>query len=340
MRLPRGTVAFRDPDVLRVHLTRLRNAAVREVGNSREGRPVFGYTFGNGPRAVSVIAGAHADEPTGPMTAQVLPSLLEATAPDLLDAFRFHIVPQVNPDGHERNRPWFDKQPRLISYLRHAVREAPGDDIEFGYDDTASARPECRAALNFLRPAAPFAAHFSLHGMGFAEGAWFLLCKAWADRADFLLHALRDTCAAIGFPLHDIDRRGEKGFYRLGPGTCTTPTSEGMRAHFLAEGEPASAARFLPSSMEAVARWGGDPLCMVSELPLFLLRPEQSSLADPAIVRFQADRRALDVGDENAIRRLQRRYRIRPVPYALQVRLQMAMMVAALRFLRDREPTP
>ncbi|TDI73542.1 MAG: hypothetical protein E2O84_07060, partial [Bacteroidetes bacterium] len=38
------------------------------VGQSEEGRPIDGYVFGSGPQRVSLIAGAHADEPVGPDT--------------------------------------------------------------------------------------------------------------------------------------------------------------------------------------------------------------------------------------------------------------------------------
>ena len=51
-------------------------------------------------------------------------------------------------------------------------------------------RPENEAAMAFLEPHGPYAAHFSLHGMAFAEGAWFLICNEWADRAGDLLDSI------------------------------------------------------------------------------------------------------------------------------------------------------
>lgn len=44
-----------------------------------------------------------------------------------------------------------------------------------------------------------------------------------------------------------------------------------MRRYFLDRDEPAMAARFRPSSMEFVRSLGGDPLTLVSEMPLFLV---------------------------------------------------------------------
>ncbi|MEU6439267.1 M14 family zinc carboxypeptidase [Streptomyces sp. NPDC047046] len=45
---------------------------LRRAGTSREGRPLLLLSVGSGPRHVLVVAGAHADEPTGPTTALTL----------------------------------------------------------------------------------------------------------------------------------------------------------------------------------------------------------------------------------------------------------------------------
>ena len=44
-----------------------------------------------------------------------------------------------------------------------------------------------------------------------------------------------------------------------------------MRAHFLVLGDSETAEKFHDSSMEFVRSLGGDPLCLVTELPLFLI---------------------------------------------------------------------
>ncbi|MEL7363533.1 MAG: M14 family zinc carboxypeptidase, partial [Bacteroidota bacterium] len=38
------------------------------IGQSEQGRPIAGVTLGHGPRTVTLVAGAHADEPVGPET--------------------------------------------------------------------------------------------------------------------------------------------------------------------------------------------------------------------------------------------------------------------------------
>ncbi|MBX3178082.1 MAG: peptidase M14 [Candidatus Hydrogenedentes bacterium] len=323
-------VEFRDTWALGRHLRDIPGIRVFPIGESRDGEPLFGYTAGHGPETVTLTAGCHADEPVGPMTAQALPWLLQEYAPDLLEKYTFRVVPQMNPDGARRNRIWFADPPDFETYVRDAVREAPGDDIEFGFAGDDGARPECRAAMPFLWGAGPVAAHFSLHGMAWAEGAWFLLNPPWAGRAAGLMDALAALCGMRSLPLMEIDRGGEKGFSRVRTGFSTTPNSVAMRAFFLERNDPETAAKFRPSSMEAAMAAGGDPLCMVSELPMFLL-DVPASLSDPVLYRFKADLDAArSAGAPDALRRVAESYRLRPLPLGEQIAMQFAMIVLAL----------
>ena len=54
------------------------NSPLREIGRSREGRPLPGATLGDGPLRISLIAGAHADEPVGPRALERLITWLAA----------------------------------------------------------------------------------------------------------------------------------------------------------------------------------------------------------------------------------------------------------------------
>ena len=275
-------------------------AQFETIGHSEEGRPIAGVTLGFGPRTVTLVAGAHADEPVGPETLRTL--VLEGLAArgwgapdggleDLFERFTFRVVPHANPDGEARNASWIeawdaDRPAQTLGhFLRGRRREPPGRDVEFGYPVL---RPENAAASRFLFPYAPLALHASLHGMAFSEGALLLIEREWIGHA-----ATRDlragwerAAAEAGLRLHDHDRDGEKGFTYGGPGFWTTPRGEAMREHFLAEGDPETAAKFFLSSMEMAVltgRGGADPtrvggsatpptpLSLVTELPLFVL---------------------------------------------------------------------
>lgn len=320
------------------------------LGASRQGRPIYGFRLGSGSRRVSLIAGCHADEPVGPAMLDRLTAWLAAqpaTSPFLGD-FTWTLVPHTNPDGEARNASWtakiFDHPGSLDeatvdlgSYLRQVVREPPGDDMEFGFprnlNDTG-ARPENRAVAQFLADGAPFGLHGSFHGMAFAAGPWFLIEEGWIDRTAELRQALRHRTRQLGYHLHDIDRRGDKGFHRIDEGFTTRPDSRAMADHFKALGDPAMAALFRPSSMEFVRSLGGDPFTLVSEMPLFLAPAEIYRRGDVVRPRELAELRALAAlprSDTDDLTARAAALDVRPMPIIDQMRLQLEFLDASLR---------
>ncbi len=324
----------------------------RELGRSREGRPIVGHQFGQGPLSISLIAGCHADEPVGPAMLERMIAHLACQQPHspLLTAATWRIVAHANPDGEIANRPWTDRvvtfrdqQGRsqqgydLVRYLRHIRREAPGDDMEFGFPRTADpsqdmgARPENRAIAAFLEDGAPLALHASFHGMAFAAGPWFLLERAWIDRTTSHRDTIRERVRALGYRLHDVDRGGEKGFDRIDTGFTTRPDSRAMAEHFRARGDEAMASHFRPSSMELARRLGGDPLTLVSEMPLFLLDPVhyRGDQVYPAVISDL--QRHVATGDMDALRQAADDAGIVAMPLGDQMRLQLVYLDIALR---------
>ncbi len=314
----------------------------KSLGRSRQGREIFGYHFGHGPRHVSLIAGCHADEPVGPATLDRLVAHLAALPADhpALADYSWYLVPHVNPDGEARNAAWsnagdgLDGVYDLATYLRQVVREAPGDDVEFGFPhtpDDQDARPENLALARFLAPAAPFVLHASLHGMAFAAGPWFLLEHSWAARSAAMRHRLRQQVKELGYVTHDIDRGGEKGFHRIDVGFTSRPDSVAMRAHFENLGDSRTAALFRPSSMEYVRSLGGDPLTLVSEMPLFILPARHFAGRDP--IRPAAVQQLLQCAAANDLDGLHRHATaagLRAMPLLDQSRLQLAFLAEGL----------
>jgi hypothetical protein len=324
----------------------------RTIGRSREGRYLQAHRLGHGPRRISLIGGCHADEPVGPATLRRLVAWLAALPPShpLLTAATWYVVPHVNPDGEKRNAAWSavtlrraadgrrgapDRVFDLALYLRHVVRELPGDDMEFGFPRDAAdlgARPENRAVADFLAGGAPFDLHGSFHGMAFATGPWFLLEPAWIERTATLRDRVRAAVDALGYQPFDVDRHGEKGFRRIDLGFTTRPDSRAMAAWFLAQDDAASAALFRPSSMEHVRALGGDPLTLVTEMPLFLRAPNAGEEDGPAADRaLRADlARAAAAGGDDALRARAAELGVRGMPIGDQMRLQLAYLNAAL----------
>jgi hypothetical protein len=332
----------------------------RSIGHSRQGRSIHAFVLGNGPIRISLIGGCHADEPVGPAMLEKLVAYLgQLRSTDrLLTERRWHIVPHVNPDGAAVNAAWSDfTQPTidhrnapdeaydLVAYVEQVVRELPGDDIEFGFPRNRAdldARPENLAVAGFLRSEGPFHLHASFHGMGLAPGPWFLLEPSWADRTTAMRDSLRDRVRSIGYRPMDLDRKGEKGFCRIDEGFSTRPDSRAMIAHFEALGDDETAALFRPSSMEFVRRLGGDPLTLVSEMPLFLV-PEASEDRDaPRFEKGTEGRKRLLAWLQDLVsgkpsevaRRAVTEAGIHAMPIRDQMRLQLAFLDQALALLK------
>jgi hypothetical protein len=301
-------------------------ASFEELGPSEEGAMLYGVQLGTGERPVSLIAGNHADEPVGPETLRsfVLQALAnrDKMAP-WLRRFRFLIVPHTNPDGEARNRPWMEDWPDPKSYLRHAVRERPGRDLEYGYPDM---RPENEHVSAFLRGHGPYALHASLHGMSAGEGAMLLINRPWTFRTQALRDQLVRAAAARGLRMHDHNRKGEKGFFWIEPGFQTTPRGDAMRTYFHAQDDPATARKFHDSSMEFVMGLGGDPLALVTELPLFVVENDDPTPGRPDRYlalrkRLPEIRARLETGD--AVDDLLAPFNLQPVPLKTAMQLQL-----------------
>ena len=324
----------------------------RILGRSREGRPIRGYRFGDGPLHVSLIAGCHADEPVGPLLLDKLVCRLTEGPPGVPDSLgpdriTWSVIPHVNPDGAAANAGWqqpppgLDRGYDLARYLREVVREPPGDDLEFGFPrgpDDGEARPEARAVAEFLRESAPFHLHATLHGMAFAAGPWFLLEPAWVDRTAAMRQRVRRRVREMGYRLHDVDRGGEKGFQRIDEGFSTRPDSEAMAEHFRQRGDDGTAELFRPSSMELVRSLGGDPLTLVSEMPLFLVDDSEGSRTErPSLPHDAEGRRRFREwlmrlrtrGDDETVRRDAEAAGLRPMILRDQMRLQLAYVLEA-----------
>src|SRR5690606_14458153 len=270
-------------------------------------------------------------------------------SPRVLDEATFTIVPHVNPDGAVANASWTNRPSiDLETCLEGIVREGPGDDVEFGYPDERDepVRPENEAVARFLSESAPLNVFASLHGMLISGGAWFLIAREAVARTSLLRAQLNGLCRRLGVPLHDVDRAGEKGFFRIEPGFATTPTSRAMRDHFLSRGDEATARLFRASSMELVATRSPDVIALVSELPLFLLREKEGTRPTSADRFAQirdrlAQARASPASSDRApLDALRRELGLEPFPRAVAARLQLALVFLAAGLARPEAFLP
>ncbi len=319
-------------------------------GQSRAGRPLPAYRFGRGPLRISLIAGCHADEPTGPRLLRQLVNYLHRQPADhpLLRECSWWIVPHANPDGEAVNLQWYsyeDETYDIARYLRYAERTLPKDDVEFGFPITGrigAKRPENQFIQDFwLGAGGPFHLHASLHSMGIAFGAWFLIDAVWMRRTEPLQAKCLAEVNRLDYPLHDVDRKGEKGFHRIAPGFATRPNFMAMRRFFLEQSDKEQAQHFHPSSMDSIRSLGGDCLTLVSELPLFLIPREEPDLSwpNPLYNRWKDQLAGWKAGlmlereTETAVRKRAREEGLQPMAVTDQMRLQWEMVVGGLEIL-------
>lgn len=343
--LPASGVRFRSVAEARTLIVRAcrKNpdvAKYRYLGKSARKRVVDAVILGQGTECISLIAGAHADEPVGPETLRTF--ILEgirnkAKLSRLLNEYRFLIIPHINPDGEVLNQEWIQRWPDPAAYLLHAKREPPGQDIEFGFPNL---RPENGCVSKFLMQFPPVRLHISFHGMGFSEGALLLIERTWIKRTEIL----RQKFAAfvqkeLGMKLHDHDRGGEKGFSYIGPGFWTTPSKTGMQKYFFERGDTATANLFLDSSMDFARRDGNDALCLVTEFPLFLLQRRQPK-APPGVPATYFD---FVAKKESFVAKLRRgesiaaeleAFRVKPVDLQQAIRAQLFVLQLGIEALK------
>jgi hypothetical protein len=175
--------------------------------------------------------------------------------------------------------------------------------------------------------------------MAFAAGPWFLIDAAWANRCQPIKNRCRKTTTQLGYVLHDVERHGEKGFHRIDRGFCTRPDSESMSRYFLERGDVTTAAKFRPSSMETIRSFGGDPLTLVSEVPLFVT-PGVGETIEPTdpeaerwrsqIERWKARLSRPQERARDAVRDEAAACGLRPVPITHQMRMQWEMIRGGL----------
>lgn len=311
---------------------------MERIGESEQGRPLDAAILGCGERRIHLVAGAHSDEPVGPETLRtlILGACREsARLARFFEAFTVLAVPHMNPDGERENRAWTRQWPDPAAFLRHRFRELPGRDLEFGYP---TMRPENEAVAGLLRAHAPVDLHVSLHGMSLGEGALLLIERTWIDRTEELRDELLGLVDRAGLGVHDHDRGGEKGFRYIAPGFTTTPEGRAMQRHFLKKGDSETAEKFHLSSMEYAREVGGDPLCLVTEFPLYLVEKEVPDRppGEPVAYLELKDRlpeleHAARQGRVDRIEAVLDEYEVRPIPLGKAVRLQLETLRLGIR---------
>ncbi|WP_236244478.1 M14 family zinc carboxypeptidase [Streptomyces sp. CC210A] len=245
---------------------------LREIGRSREGRPMTMLTMPGGPSHVLVIGAPHPNEPIG---LAVIPALARYLAehPQAREEVSWHLAGCADPDGVAANQDWWATTwpPTLEDYHRGLYRPVAAAQPEWTFPAPAfgATLPETRALMRVIDDVRP-ALTVSLHGSD-SGGVW-----AMASRAEPALpQVMADLAARYGLRVEET------------PSDCIGLPSFGAGAYLLAppavtetdgphgggddrEWEPAGS-----SSAHYTARHGG--LGLFPEVPMWASAPTRLS---------------------------------------------------------------
>jgi len=141
-----------------------------------------------------------------------------------------------------------------------------------------------------------------------------------------------------GLEPHDHDRGGEKGFNYMGPGFTSTPKGRAMKAFFLEKKDPETASRFHLSSMEFHLGCNPEALCVVTEFPLFKVRPSARNGVPENYLELKRELEKMGAKQrpkEDEVNRLVSRYDIQPLPLGKAMRLQRYSIRLAMKLADD-----
>ncbi|MGW3408505.1 M14 family zinc carboxypeptidase [Streptomyces sp. NPDC000888] len=148
--------------------------ALRQVGVSRGGRPLLLLSMGHAPRAVLVVAGAHANEPTGGSTVLAVAERVLHER-ELRAGTSWHFLLCADPDGASLH---VTPAPRsLFDYHRGFFRPAGPEQPEWSPSVLPPDQlpPETRALTRVIDEVRPYL-QVSLHGTDLG-GSWVQLTK-------------------------------------------------------------------------------------------------------------------------------------------------------------------
>lgn len=198
----------------------------RNIGKSRQGRPIELLSIGTGRQSVLIVSGVHANEPVGSLTCEVLQHLLieHADLRQSLDA-TWHFVDPIDPDAAELNAGWIKEDLSLDSYFAHFARPALHHQADYTFSLEAGAYrfsgspPEnaaFRAALDICRPdiLCP------LHNCEFG-GAFYVASRPWPELEDkwrIAADVWGVRLSSIGEPFSDLARHSDGVFAMPNPG--------------------------------------------------------------------------------------------------------------------------
>ncbi|MFJ7077354.1 M14 family zinc carboxypeptidase [Streptomyces sp. NPDC098781] len=226
---------------------------LRQVGSSRAGRPLHLLSIGQARRAVLVVAGAHANEPTGgPALLAVAERVLRER--ELRADISWHFLLCVDPDGASLH---VTPAPRsLLDYHRGFFRPAAPEQPEWAPATLPADRlpPETRVLTRVIDELRPYL-QVTLHGTDLG-GSWVQLTKDVPGLAE----PFAKSAAELHIPV-ETGASDAAGWPAAGPGVHVMPAPGAGAAY------PSMPDDARSSTWYHVHRYGG--LTAVVEVPMW-----------------------------------------------------------------------
>ncbi|MEV5906283.1 M14 family zinc carboxypeptidase, partial [Streptomyces sp. NPDC052127] len=191
--------------------------ALRQVGVSRAGRPLHLLSVGHARRAVLVVAGAHANEPTGGSTLLALAERVVQER-ELRDGTSWHFLLCADPDGASLH---VTPAPRsLLEYHLGFFRPAGPEQPEWSPAVLPPDRlpPETRALTRVIDELRPYL-QVTLHGTDLG-GSWVQLTKDIPGLAEPFVK----SAAQLHIPV-ETGASDAAGWPASGPGVHVMPAA-------------------------------------------------------------------------------------------------------------------
>ncbi|MFE9771833.1 M14 family zinc carboxypeptidase [Streptomyces sp. NPDC005931] len=269
---------------------------LRQVGLSRAGRPLHLLSVGGARRAVLVVAGAHANEPTGGGTLLALARrVLEERA--LRDGTSWHFLLCADPDGASLH---VTPAPRsLYDYHLGFFRPAAPEQPEWAPSVVPPDRlpPETRALTDVIDELRPYL-QVSLHGTDLG-GSWVQLTRDVPGLAE----PFAKSAAQLHIPV-ETGASDAAGWPASGPGVHVMPAPEAGPAY------PSLPDDARHSTWYRTHRYGG--LTAVVEVPMWASDLVDDPAPHPAPAREMRRLAHRLLRDATEVRRVLEEARPRP----------------------------
>jgi hypothetical protein len=207
-----GEMAAQRPDLCRL----------RQVGTSRAGRPLHLLSLGQERRAALIVAGAHANEPTGGATVLRLAGRV-LTDRSLREDRSWHFLLCADPDGAALHRT--PAPTSLLDYHRHFFRPAGSEQPEWSPSVLPPDRlpPETRTLMGVIDELHPYL-QVSLHGTELG-GSWVQLTRDIPGLAE----PFAKSAAELHIPV-ETGASDAAGWPVSGPGVHVMPAPDARAA--------------------------------------------------------------------------------------------------------------